>query len=389
MLGDFFYAAGQGLAQAGHGPGSFGRGLGAGLTALPQLQQQQQLMDIQRQQAQAMQEYRKAQAESLTPSIRMVDPNGNEVMVPPAHVGQALAAQYRLAGSLGSAAIGAQSRESVANITQTGRMDIEKMKALIASGQVARIMPVQTPDGQTVMRAFNKFLQPLGDIEGGIPPSSYLGKTSSTVEYKQLDDGSIVALPKTTTTTPNVPGRSQPKGGGGGGAGGIQVQNGVVTQGGQPVVGKGAVTSATRTMVETAPKVTDLVERIKTQINDLEESGQLGPAMSRWNELWSGKVGAENPKFRALMTNTTLLSTLLMRMHLGSRGGQQIMQHFEDMIGAGHQSAANMRATMDEIETYANDVKGATPLPSNFGKSNKGAATPGGVIRYDQNGNRL
>jgi len=65
MLGDFFYAAGQGLSQAGHGPGSFGRGLGAGLTALPQRDILNQQLEIARQQAQGVASYHQAQAQAL------------------------------------------------------------------------------------------------------------------------------------------------------------------------------------------------------------------------------------------------------------------------------------------------------------------------------------
>ena len=238
-----------------------------------------------------------------------------------------------------------------------------------------------------VMQAINKYGKPIGVIDGAIPPTSYLPKTTSTVEYKQMDDGSIVALPKITVTRPGT-GGAAPKGGGGGG----QASSPVTDAQGNPLIGKGAVTGTTRTMVETAPKVTDLVDRTLAQIDDLEKSGELGPGMSRWNEFWSGKVGEESPKFRALMANTTLLSTLLMRMHMGARGGTQIMQHFDQMIGAGHQSPANLKAVLGEIKTYADDVKSATPLPANYGKSNKGgtAAAPkaGTVIKYDANGNR-
>jgi len=65
MLGDFFYAAGTGLAAAGHGPGSFGRGLGAGLTALPNRDILNQQLEIQRQQAQGVAAYHQAQADAL------------------------------------------------------------------------------------------------------------------------------------------------------------------------------------------------------------------------------------------------------------------------------------------------------------------------------------
>jgi hypothetical protein len=326
-----------------------------------QLGQQQQLQQAQIQQEQARTQ---AQLQSYSNQPRY-DPQTGQYLGPmtPGQFGQYL---QRFRGQAG-AEVGAQARVQTAQIGAQNKLDVEQLKTHIQSGQVSKIIPAQDAQGNPVMRAYNKQGQPLGDLPGALPPASYLPKSTSTIEYKQMDDGTIQALPKGTTTQAVLPGKggaAAPKGG--------SAPVAVKDAQGQPLIGKGAVTNTTRTMVETAPKVLDLVDRIKGQINDLDKSGALGPGMSRWNEFWSGKVGTDNPQFRALMTNTTLLSTLLMRMHMGARGGQQIMQHFDQMIGAGHQSAANLRSSLDQIELYANDVKGATPLPANYGTANTG-----------------
>lgn len=356
FMGQFLANLAQGLAAAGHGPGANLRGA-AGAIQAPYQRELQQYQLGQQQQAQqaavgaeqARTQQTEAQTRLLGQSIPLTLPNGQQIYIPANQIGQ-----YLKGGA--AAQIGAQAK-----------MSVEQMKAALAMGQVSKVMPVDTPNGK-VMRAFNKYGKPLGDIDGAIPPTSYLPKESSTIEYKQLDDGSIVALPKTTITQPVTGGKGASTRGAVPVGGPVTVKDAQ----GNPILGKGAVTSTTRTMVETAPKVLDLVDRVKAQINDLEKSGDLGPGMSRWNEFWSGKVGEDNPRFRAMMTNTTLLSTLLMRMHMGARGSTQIMQHFDQMIGAGHQSAANMKAALDQLEIYANDVKGAAPLPANYGKSNQG-----------------
>jgi hypothetical protein len=117
-------------------------------------------------------------------------------------------------------------------------------------------------------------------------------------------------------------------------------------------------TAPTRQMQETAPKVIDLVDRT-TQLID-QQIKSLGPAASRWSEFMAGKVGAPNPEFTKLRTNAALLQTLILRMHLGSRGGQQMMAHFKDLIDVGKQSPENMKAALEEIKAYANDVKKST-----------------------------
>jgi len=114
------------------------------------------------------------------------------------------------------------------------------------------------------------------------------------------------------------------------------------------------LTSSTRTMIEAAPKVENLIDRIGPQIDKI--SSELGPASGRWTEFMAGKVGAKNPDYIALRSNVDLLTTLLMRMHVGARGGEYIMKHFKDMLDQGKQDPDNLRAALKEVRTYANDV---------------------------------
>jgi hypothetical protein len=114
-------------------------------------------------------------------------------------------------------------------------------------------------------------------------------------------------------------------------------------------------TSSTRTMAEAAPKVLTLANRVEQLVDQQEQT--LGPAASRWNEFMAGKVGAPNPEFTKLRTDVGLLSTLLMRMHVGARGGEYIMKHFQDLMDSGKQSPENMRAALSEITQYAKDIQ--------------------------------
>ena len=124
------------------------------------------------------------------------------------------------------------------------------------------------------------------------------------------------------------------------------------------------LTSSTRTMTEAAPRVIDLVDRVSNLID--QQVKTLGPAASRWNEFMAGKVGAPNPDFTKLRTDVGLLTTLLMRMHVGARGGEYIMKHFQDLIDTGKQSPENLRAALGEIRSYAQDVakEGGKTVPA-------------------------
>ncbi len=118
-------------------------------------------------------------------------------------------------------------------------------------------------------------------------------------------------------------------------------------------------TNDIKVMVQSAPQVLALVDRADSLIDRQIE--QLGPLKSRWAEFWSGKVGMPNPQFRQLMTDVDLLSTRLMKMHVGARGSVDMMKHFQNILAAGHQSPENLKAAINEIKDYANEIKD-TPI---------------------------
>lgn len=117
---------------------------------------------------------------------------------------------------------------------------------------------------------------------------------------------------------------------------------GLVDRTGKLVARIDVPTSTTRTMVEKAPKVLGFIDRLMPQIS--AQAQQLGPGTGRWNTLWTTDVGVSNPGFHKLKVNTSLLSTLLMQMHVGARGTEYILQSFKEMIDAGKQSPDNLLA---------------------------------------------
>jgi len=320
-----------------------------------------QVQDVQSQTA-----VRLAQARQMSDQVPLTI-NGQTVYVPQSALGN------YLRGGFG-AQVGAASRENVAQINERAKLEAEGLHQLFESSQISKLVPdVDPQSGQYFYRALNKQGDEIKRVSVGAIPS-LMSHQSSTVQYQQLDDGSIVALPKTTTSGPVIPGAGKPaapgapaasgQSNGAGAGGGIRIQNGVVTLNGEPLAGKGTTTNTTKTMIEAAPKVMTLVGRLEGQINGLEQSGSLGPGASRWADFWSGKVGTDDQNFRAFRTNADLLSTLLMRMHVGARGSEGIMDHFTQILGAGHESAANMHAALNEIKLYAQDVQNEAPRPT-------------------------
>lgn len=115
-----------------------------------------------------------------------------------------------------------------------------------------------------------------------------------------------------------------------------------------------APTTATRTMIEKVPKVKALVSRLK-DFADKEVQGK-GPLGARWTDFWSNKVGAPNQAYSKMRVDDGLLSTALMQMHVGARGGERIMEHFANLLALGHQSPQNYKAALEAIDEYADDV---------------------------------
>ena len=141
------------------------------------------------------------------------------------------------------------------------------------------------------------------------------------------------------------------------------------------------LSSSTKTMREAAPKVLELAQRVRDEMS--QQVSSLGPLAGRWNEFMTGKVGAPNKQFAQLRTDVGLLQTLLMRMHVGARGGGEIMQHFESLINAGSQSPETMAGALNSIESYAHDVLSETKTPPAQGKPSgktKGKGDPLGIF---------
>jgi hypothetical protein len=74
-----------------------------------------------------------------------------------------------------------------------------------------------------------------------------------------------------------------------------------------------------------------LFNSVAQNIQALQSKGNLGVVGSRWNDFIAGKVGASDPDFQALRTNMGLLSTKLMQAHVGSKGSEQMLEHFKEL----------------------------------------------------------
>jgi hypothetical protein len=76
---------------------------------------------------------------------------------------------------------------------------------------------------------------------------------------------------------------------------------------------------------------------------------------NRWNEFAAGTLGSSDPRYIRLRTDSRLLSTALMQAHVGSRGSESIMEHFEGLANAGKMDGDTLRAALETERRYVEE----------------------------------
>lgn len=74
---------------------------------------------------------------------------------------------------------------------------------------------------------------------------------------------------------------------------------------------------------------------------------------NRWNEFAAGSLGSGEKRYIALRTDSKLLSTALMQMHVGAKGSEFMMEHFGDLANAGKMDGATLTNALDAERDYA------------------------------------
>ena len=111
-------------------------------------------------------------------------------------------------------------------------------------------------------------------------------------------------------------------------------------------------TNDIRSMQQSVPSVKHLL----AQTRDALERVQTGPVLGRFKNLMTRKVGIKDKNWTDLRTNMDLLATRLMKMHIGARGSDMIMAHFEKLLTSGQQSPENLKSVLDNLDMYADEV---------------------------------
>jgi len=206
FLGNFVTALGQGLSAA-HGPGAFGKGFGAAVTApyqqaVGQFEQGQSAQanqaEIQQKQAQTALTQRQTE---LTGQMATISIPGMGPMTVPIN-------------QLGNIMKGAAG----AGIAAQSRMSVEQLKLFATAGQISTVKPAVDEQGKPTYAAYDKQGNFLKFLDKSVDPAM-LAKTSTTGQWLPDGNGGFILASKSTTTAPVMP--TQP---GAGAAGSPQAQ---------------------------------------------------------------------------------------------------------------------------------------------------------------------
>jgi hypothetical protein len=139
-----------------------------------------------------------------------------------------------------------------------------------------------------------------------------------------------------------------------------------------------ALSAPTKTMIEAAPSVKYLSGRVKKAL----EMVQAGPLASRFHELSTGEIGTDDPAWVHYRFQLGLLTSQLVKMHFGSRGGQMFLQEFQKQLNIAY-TPNDMRAALEDLDSYADELlsrkSGGSPAPT----APAGSLTPGPVQGMD------
>ena len=190
-------------AALDHGEASVGPGLMRNVQALHEYNQNLPVTQSQAEEA-AYQNYLKdfgtARQNTLVP-ITTIGPDGRPIttLADPATAKALLPANARAGATLGAAEKRAKAM-----------LDVKQLDIQIQQGKIGRLVPIVDPETQQpAYEAFNGLGQSLGVVPHSVVPG-LVARTSSTIEYKEDGDGTLHVLPKSTTSTPLIPGAGAP-----------------------------------------------------------------------------------------------------------------------------------------------------------------------------------
>lgn len=302
------------------------------------------------------------------------------------------AAQIVTGGKEAAAQTAANAKIQSTQMENQNKLDVVGLQTAITANKGSKYLSDVDPQtGQPFYHVLNPYGKEIGRADVNMLPS-LMQRTSSTVDWKQDENGDWVALPKQTISGPTLPGRAgAPQAATPGTPSTPGTPNRIhgkipelvqgTTPNGQQIAGTPAELRAAgvneftkmpannQSQVITARNLTSKGGLFDMVANDLskfkpEELDGLG---NRWQEFLTGTFGADN-RYIALRTHLNgLTGTALMQAHVGSRGGEHMMDHFADLADAHTFNYKNLNAAVDAERQYVEERAMRPPKASGSG----------------------
>lgn len=117
--------------------------------------------------------------------------------------------------------------------------------------------------------------------------------------------------------------------------------------------GMSSMNAPTSQQRNAAGRAQQVLDSIPDVLNDLHtNAAQLGPGMGRFNDIYSGKVGAPNPEFAGLVSDLKLLGTSVAIAHAQGRMSNELLNEFNSMIAEPHQDPKNIEAVIGKVQKF-------------------------------------
>ena len=154
-----------------------------------------------------------------------------------------------------------------------------------------------------------------------------------------------------------------------------------VAPGAQTVAGVNSMNTPTTNQRTAAGRAETVIAMAPEVLSRIDAVGsQMGPIAGRWNDFMQGKVGAPNEQFAALRSDLLMMSSAVALAHAQGRLPENLRQEFDHAINAPNQTPENLKATINTMIPWLQQVQSQGERPGAQPAAHP-AAPAGGMIR--------
>jgi hypothetical protein len=137
-----------------------------------------------------------------------------------------------------------------------------------------------------------------------------------------------------------------------------------ITPGSQTAAGVNSMNTPTTNQRTAAGRAETVIAMAPEVLSRIDAVGsQMGPIAGRWNDFMQGKVGAPNEQFAALRSDLLMMSSAVALAHAQGRLPENLRQEFDHAINAPNQTPENLKATINTMIPWLQQVQSQGERP--------------------------